>query len=300
MQLKWLEDLIALEQTRSFSRAAELRHITHPAFGRRIKALEHWAGTPLVERGQAPVTLTAAGARLLEDTRDVIVGIEQARDALHGAVGHGERIVTLATGRTLARTVVADWMRDLQPILTRLQSEIHVKTRSLADTAQMLECGETDFMLTYYHALLSIQINAKRYTHVRVAQDRLVPVSKSDAHGQSQFNFDAKTPVPYLAYAPSLALGRLMADHLANNHQTPALRHMVETDSIDALLEYALKGAGVAWLPWSLVATLCKQGRLITLGDARLAVAFEVRLYRPKRRLSTLAEEVWSAIISSV
>ena len=40
MQLKWFEDFLALAQTRSFSRAAELRHVTHPAFGRRIKALE--------------------------------------------------------------------------------------------------------------------------------------------------------------------------------------------------------------------------------------------------------------------
>lgn len=45
MHLKWLEDLVALAQTRSFSRAAELRHVTHPAFSRRIKALETWAGT---------------------------------------------------------------------------------------------------------------------------------------------------------------------------------------------------------------------------------------------------------------
>ncbi|MEL0519326.1 LysR family transcriptional regulator, partial [Neisseria gonorrhoeae] len=69
MQLKWLEDFVALEQTRNFSRAAELRNVTHPAFGRRIKALEAWAGTPLIERGSSPVTLTAAGASLLDNAQ---------------------------------------------------------------------------------------------------------------------------------------------------------------------------------------------------------------------------------------
>lgn len=300
MQLKWLEDLIALEQTRSFSQAAELRHITHPAFGRRIKALEDWAGTPLVERGHLPVTLTAAGLRLLEDTKDLLVGIDQAREGLRDAAGQSDRHVTLATGRTLARTVVADWLLDLKPILSRWQGEIHVKTRSLAETALILERNETDFMLTYHHALLSVQLNAKRYTHLSVAQDRLVPVSKCDANGQSLHRFDAAAAVPYLAYAPSLALGRLVADHLSNHPQTPALQRWVESDSVDALLEYALKGAGVAWLPWSLVATLCKQNRLAKLGDTRLEVVFEVRLYRPKRRLSALAEEVWNAIVIAV
>ena len=40
MQIKWLEDFKELAKTRSFSRAAENRNVTHPAFGRRIKALE--------------------------------------------------------------------------------------------------------------------------------------------------------------------------------------------------------------------------------------------------------------------
>ena len=66
MHIKWLEDFITLAQTRSFSRAAELRHVTHPAFGRRIRALEAWAGTPLVERGGSPVRPTPAGETFLE------------------------------------------------------------------------------------------------------------------------------------------------------------------------------------------------------------------------------------------
>ena len=37
---KWLEDFIALARERSFSRAAEQRHVTQPQFSRRIRALE--------------------------------------------------------------------------------------------------------------------------------------------------------------------------------------------------------------------------------------------------------------------
>jgi len=65
MQIKWLEDFIVLAQERSFTRAAEIRHVTHPAFGPRIRALEAWPGTPLVERSGGPVTLTAAGLNFL-------------------------------------------------------------------------------------------------------------------------------------------------------------------------------------------------------------------------------------------
>jgi LysR family transcriptional regulator, hypochlorite-specific transcription factor HypT len=35
MELKWVEDFLQLAETGSFSRAAELRYVTQPAFSRR-------------------------------------------------------------------------------------------------------------------------------------------------------------------------------------------------------------------------------------------------------------------------
>ncbi len=40
METKWLEDFVSLAETRSFSRSAQLRHMTQPAFSRRIQALD--------------------------------------------------------------------------------------------------------------------------------------------------------------------------------------------------------------------------------------------------------------------
>ncbi len=55
METKWLEDFVSLAETRSFSRSAQLRHVTQPAFSRRIQALEAWAGIDLVDRSSYPV-----------------------------------------------------------------------------------------------------------------------------------------------------------------------------------------------------------------------------------------------------
>ena len=54
METKWLEDFVSLAETRSFSRSAHLRHVTQPAFSRRIQALEAWAGIDLVDRSSYP------------------------------------------------------------------------------------------------------------------------------------------------------------------------------------------------------------------------------------------------------
>src|SRR5256885_13764488 len=66
----------------SLYKAAERRHITHPAFGRRIRALEEWAGTPLVERGHQSTTLTAAGKTLLASAHEVLGILEQTHGLL--------------------------------------------------------------------------------------------------------------------------------------------------------------------------------------------------------------------------
>lgn len=296
MQLKWLEDFIVLAQERSFARAAELRHVTHPAFGRRIRALEAWAGTPLVERGSGgPVTLTPAGQSFLDTAGQMVRNLTQSHEELQSLAGRQARTVTLATGRTLARTVVADWLVRLQPILQG--GELCIRTRALADTVGMLERNEADFSLVYHHPALAIRLDARQFTHLTVASDRLVPVSRATAQGQALHRFgpDA-TRVPYLAYAPQLALGRLVEDHLAHNPHAPRLQRVVECDSADAHYEYVQKGLGVAWLPWSMVFADCKAQRLALAGDARMEVRFDVRLYRPKRRLGPLAEALWKAL----
>ncbi len=57
METKWLEDFLSLARTMNFSRSADERFITQPAFSRRIKELEVWSGTPLVDRDAYSVCL---------------------------------------------------------------------------------------------------------------------------------------------------------------------------------------------------------------------------------------------------
>ena len=62
MNLSWLEDFLALAATGSFSRAAAARHLTQPAFSRRIRALEEWLGAELFDRSAQPARCTEAGS----------------------------------------------------------------------------------------------------------------------------------------------------------------------------------------------------------------------------------------------
>lgn len=295
MQLKWLEDFITLAHERSFTRAAELRHVTHPAFGRRIRALEAWAGAPLLERGGGPVRLTPAGQAFLETAEQTARGLAQSHEELQAIAGRHAHTVTLATGRTLARTLVADWLVRLRPLLGA-DGELRIRTGSLAETVDALQRGEADFAILYHHPALVVPLDARQFQHLTLASDRLVPVARADASGAPLYALSDKAPVPHVAYTRTLALGRLLEDHLAHHPASPRLQPLLECDSPDANYEYVLKGLGVAWLPWSLVHADCQAQRLAPAGDRRLEVRFDVRLYRPKRRLSPLAETLWTAM----
>ena len=295
MQTKWLEDLIAVSRTGSLTRAAEQRHVTHPAFGRRIRALETWAGAPLLDRRGPSVRLTGQGEKLLGFALKVVSEMEQARREITGPQGNtGVATVTLVTGRTLARTVAADWLA--RAMRKRPGVRLVVRTAHMAETLQRFERGEADFMLTYHHPQIGVRLSSHQYLQRRVASDRLVPVGKVNAQGRCAFDLERDQAVPYLAYADTLALGRLVRDHLSNHSRAPRLSEVIECDSADALLEYALKGIGVAWLPWSLAVGACKAKQLAPVGGKALEIAFEVRMVRAKRGLSPAAESFWQTI----
>ncbi len=296
MQLKWLDDFIALASERSYTRAAELRHVTHPAFGRRIRALEAWAGTALVEPGSGPVRLTPAGESFLETAQQLTHNLTQSHEELQTIAGRHARTVTLATGRTLARTVVADWLGRVRGLLN--EGELHIVTGSLAETVDALQRGDADFSVLFHHPALVVPLDARQYLHATLASDKLVPLSQAHASGEPRYRFDGASATPYVAYARSLALGRLVEDHLAHHPEAPRLRRLMECDSPDAHHEYVLKGLGMSWLPWSLAHADVKTGRLARAGDKHMDIRFDVRVYRPKRRLSPFAEAMWAQLVN--
>jgi LysR family transcriptional regulator, hypochlorite-specific transcription factor HypT len=84
METKWLEDFVSLAETRSFSRSAQLRHVTQPAFSRRIQSLEAWAGTDLVDRSSYPTRLTSAGKTLHAQALEILDQLQSVRSMMHG------------------------------------------------------------------------------------------------------------------------------------------------------------------------------------------------------------------------
>ncbi len=297
MDHKWLEDFVALARERSFSRAAVLRHVTQPQFSRRIRALELWAGADLVNRATVPLGITAAGEALLSVAQRTVATLADARERIR-APHAGLDWVTLTTGRTLSRTTVPTWLAAVQRVSGAFR--LRMLTGSIQDGALALEQGGADFLLSYTHPRLPLVLDDAVFESMAMGRDTLVAVSAPRVHGAAgkplhALPGTARKPVPLLAYAPTLALSQILQDGLARQRRGLHLHTVVECDFAEALHEQALAGAGVAWLPLGLVGNDLQAGRLVRADSEAHAIAFEIRLYRPRSPRNALVQRVWDA-----
>jgi LysR family transcriptional regulator, hypochlorite-specific transcription factor HypT len=114
METKWLEDFVSLAETRSFSRSAQLRHVTQPAFSRRIQSLESWAGTDLVDRSSYPTRLTPAGETLYSQALETLQTLQSTRAMLRAHSAAGQDVIEFAVPHTLAFTFFPTWLTSLR------------------------------------------------------------------------------------------------------------------------------------------------------------------------------------------
>ena len=62
------------------------------------------------------------------------------------------------------------------------------------------------------------------------------------------------------------------------------------------LLGLALDGRGIAWVPANVVSGELARGRLVPAGSADWEIPVEVRLFRPRQKLSDTLERFWSFV----
>lgn len=287
MELKWLEDFLSLATTRSFSRSAEERNVTQPAFSRRIRALEIWLGRDLLDRSVYPVALTPEGKHFLETAEEVVGALNAARDSFRGATSGG-RVQTLSVTalHTIAQSVLPRWISVLQTELGPFTSK--VLPDNFNTCLHALTDGGYDFFMTFYHAEVPINLSGQAYPYLTIGTDHLVPVATPALRDALAQNGAA---LPLLQYSRGSFLGLLAKIAHGQQKSVPTfLSHINENSMAEALRAMARQGLGMAWLPQSLIADDLALGRLVRLGDS---FEMEIRLYRNLERARGFLDRVW-------
>lgn len=141
MDLRTLRYFVAVADELHFGRAAARLHMTQPPLSRAIRQLETDLGAVLLHRSPTGVTLTPAGAALLDEARALLAQADQVRAKVAAAA-------TLTVG-TLADSAEQAGGRMVAAFRER-HPDVHVEVREtdLTDPTAGLRSGLADVVFT--------------------------------------------------------------------------------------------------------------------------------------------------------
>lgn len=285
METKWLEDFVSLAETRSFSRSAQLRHVTQPAFSRRIQSLEAWAGSDLVDRSSYPTRLTPAGETLYGQSLELLQVLQTTRSMLRGHTTAAQDVIEFAVPHTLAFTFFPAWLSGLRAGFGAIKSRLIAL--NVHDAVLRLVEGSCDLLIAYHHPAHPNQLDVKRYEMVTLGQELVAPYVKPDSHGNPLYELPGKARrlLPFLGYAPGAYLGQMVELILKHSSAPIHLDRVYETDMAEGLKAMALEGHGIAFLPMSAVQKELRAKKLVSAAPPELKdlhLTMEIRAYRER------------------
>lgn len=189
LEMRHLRTLVALRDSGSLVRAAQLLNLTQSALSHQIKLLEDRYGQQLFERKSVPPQFTAVGERLLALADAMLPQVEGAeRDIARLVLGQGGQMRIAVECHTCF-----DWlMPAMDAFRTRWpEVELDIVSGFHADPVGLLHQGRADVAIVSevdadeagvdYHALFGFEIRALlANTHPLVAKPHLVAQDFAD------------------------------------------------------------------------------------------------------------------------
>jgi len=305
MKIQWIQDFLSLVDTGSFSKSADIRATTQPAFSRRIKALEEWISTPLFDRSESPVCLTDSGDKFLPVAEETLRRLYHCKDEISRENSNSINVISFAATHTLSSNFFPSWLNKIeerQSILrTRLESDHMDKGK------QSLVKGKCHFMLCHTHPNVDITLNPHHYISVVVGKDRLIPVCAPDHNEQPLLQLPGKIdkPIKYLGYNTSSGVGKVVQYLLSSNRDAIHLDTVFESYLVGVLKKMCCEGRGIAWLPEQQIIEELKSGKLVKAHngsqehETNWSIDIDIKLFRAREALPDNAEQLWKHVLGN-
>lgn len=304
MELNWLEDFAELAAVRNFSTAATARHISQPAFSRRIRALENWMGTELIDRGSYPVHLTKAGEIFLESCRDLMREIYRVRDECRQQESAGTETISCSALHTIALSIFPELLNRIEKVTGPFVTRMHAT--DFYDCVESLSLGRCDIAFCYSHSAGPPVLQTGQFWSKKIGIDTFHLVSAIDTGGAPLFKPQMSpgaakavggnpAEAPLVSYSADCFLGKIQA-HLTRQFEASgqSFRTVYENSMSEAVKRMILTGKGVGWLPESAASREIEAGELHIIDSAATKVELDVIAIRKQGAGSAAMERFWT------
>lgn len=262
MRSDWIEDLLALLDTKGVADAARKRNVTQPTFSRRIQMLEDALGFDVIDRsvkpsGPSPIVLEheAELRKLSRDMRGLV-------DAMRHTHSSGTRQLVIASQHAITTSLGPEIIKRLaEPGRTH----IRLRSANLDECDTLLVTRQAALSLTYHIRSENAADLPSFLTQAVIGQETLIPVCSAD-HAPVLAAHLERGELRMIGYPSDVFLGAALARYiLPTLRQSCEISVITETALSTAALQLAQSGLGIAWIPDALARPALTRGELVDL-----------------------------------
>jgi DNA-binding transcriptional LysR family regulator len=300
-QLSGIATFVRAVEAGSFARAGELMHVSRSAVGKTIARLEQRLGVRLFHRTTRQQSLTEDGQAFYERCTRALAELDAAVESL----GTGRRD---PSGHLRVSAPVVFGRQCVAPVLLRLIHKHPRLSLELAFTDNLTNFLEDGVDLAVRIGRLpgSATLTARRLGDQHMAICAAPSYLAEHGRPSSIEDFARHTGIVYSR--PGYDESWRIRDKKGQIHEL-RVNSRLRLDDLLAIADAAISGAGLAWLPFWLIAPHVKQGALELIMDSRHVLAAEVHAIWPQTRylptkvrvaIDALAAEVPKLITTSL
>ncbi len=249
MTLQQLEYIVAVYDTGSFKRAAELCKITQPTLSQMIKKLEEELDLVLFDRSKKELKTTAVGLEIIKQSKKIISEAGKIKEIVFSEVSSLERPLRIGIIPTISVYLVPNFIEIFKKNYPQVSlSILEMPTQSLVEA---LEMGKIDFFIA------ATPLDLKNYFEIPLYYEKFVAYASSDLHLE-QMQLSADT-------MPEENIWMLKEEHCLRGQvfnfckQSLNYNQVFEAGNLETLVSIIEKNGGYSVIPELYVDVLSEQ-----------------------------------------
>ncbi len=254
MDVRVLNNFLAIAELQSLSRAAARLNLAQPALSRQIKLLEEELATRLFVRHRRGVSLTAAGQLLAERARAITAAVDDAKRAVSASSTEPAGLVSLGLANSLIHVISTDIVTRFVKAYPRAQLSVRERRGHLVE--RCLRDGQVD-------VAVMLSPGPMQDAHVTAMAEEPLCLAGAPEAG---LRMDRPIAPQRLAALPLIALAgqskvRATAEAAMQRRKT-AIRPIVEVEGATLAFELMRQGLAYTLLPSCAVRAEIDSGRI--------------------------------------
>jgi LysR family transcriptional regulator, transcriptional activator of the cysJI operon len=255
LQLESLKMFCDVVETGSFSRAAQLNHVTQSAVSQQIRALENRYEQRLLSRSARQVTPTPAGERLFRGCKEILTRFDEVESEIREQASE-------VSGATTVSTIYSVGLHELQNIQRELlkshpKVNLRLNYRRSDQVYDDVILGAADLgLVAYPQSRAGVDVIPFREDKLMVVMPPTHPLAS-----KAKVAMSAVAALPFIAFdreAPTRkGIDRLFRDKGFELHPT------MEMDNVETIKRAVELGLGVSVLPMPTVQHELATGTLV-------------------------------------